>query len=256
MRRNFPIKTLEDGKSMLNLGSGTKMNWKWTNLDFSPYARLSHHRVIAKILRKIGILSENRYQNILGIDPEIVLWDLRKGIPFPDEAFDVVYHSHLLEHIDKSSAPSFLKECHRVLKRGGFVRIVVPNLLTIINRYIKSISELENGVESGFKNHQLSINDLFDQMVRKERTGAQHQYPIIKNIEKLLLGDATKSGELHRWVYDKYSLEELLSSAGFKDIREEGPFTSQINGWGQFTLDANDDGSVYKQVSLYMECVK
>lgn len=255
MRQNFHIKTLEDGRSMLNLGSGTRMNRKWVNLDFSPYARLSHHRIIAKMLRKIGTLSENRYQNLLRVDPEIVFWDLRKGIPFLDEAFDVVYHSHLLEHIDKDLVPSLLKECYRVLKRRGFVRIVVPDLLTIINLYTKSLSKLESRDESGFKDHQLAIDRLFDQLVRKVPTGRKHQHPVVRTIERLLRGDTSKTAELHRWMYDKYSLEELMSNAGFKDIREESPFTSRINGWRQFNLD-NNDSSAYKPDSLYMEGVK
>ena len=51
--------------------------------------------------------------------------DLSKGIPFDDNSVDVVYHSHLLEHIDRKNVPTFLKEIRRVLKPRGIHRIVV-----------------------------------------------------------------------------------------------------------------------------------
>lgn len=256
MKHNLRIKTVEDGRAMLNLGCGTKMNWTWNNMDLSPYAHLARHKAIAKILRRIGFLSEKRYQDFLCVDPEMIYRDLRYGIPFPDESFDVVYHSHLLEHIDRDLVPSFLKDCYRLLKRGGYLRIVVPDLLAIMNRYILAISKLEGGDESALNDYQRATDDLFDQMVRREPSGRKQQRPLVRAIERFLLGDAAKTGELHRWMYDKYSLRALLSSIGFRDVREEGPFTSRIDGWSQFKLDSNGDGTVYKPGSLYMEAVK
>ena len=39
-----------------------------------------------------------------------------RGIPFPNDSFDAVYHSHFLEHLNKDDAPDFLLECYRVCK--------------------------------------------------------------------------------------------------------------------------------------------
>lgn len=42
--------------------------------------------------------------------------------------FDAIYGSHVLEHFTASDVVRVMNECHRVLKPGGFVVMVVPNL--------------------------------------------------------------------------------------------------------------------------------
>jgi SAM-dependent methyltransferase len=212
MKRLFRIKHLEDNRVMINLGCGAKMNWSWNNLDFSPYARLAHHMNIAKILKKVRVVSKERYQNLLEVDPNIILWDLRKGIPFNNITFDVVYHSHLLEHIDQEYAPTFLKECYRVLKSGGILRVVVPDLQKIIVRYNSAVNSIEDGDPEAIADHKIVTYELFDQMVRNETSGTEEQRFPVRFIERFIRGNAAKVGELHRWMYDKYSLGELLKS--------------------------------------------
>src|SRR5580704_992300 len=82
----------------LNLGCGDRFHPNWENLDFVP------------------------------VDRTVKAHDLRRGIPYPDGCFDVVYHSHVLEHFSKVEAPQFLRECFRVLAPSGIIRVVVPDL--------------------------------------------------------------------------------------------------------------------------------
>src|SRR5690606_10146239 len=63
--------------------------------------------------------------------------DLRKGLPLPDETADFVYSSHFLEHITYPHASKLIKECHRVLKHGGWLRIACPDLRLIANKYVE-----------------------------------------------------------------------------------------------------------------------
>ncbi|KKL48740.1 hypothetical protein LCGC14_2322480 [marine sediment metagenome] len=49
-------------------------------------------------------------------------------LPFDKDSVDIVYSSHVLEHFLRSEYGEFLEECLRVLKPGGELRIVVPNL--------------------------------------------------------------------------------------------------------------------------------
>lgn len=256
MKRCFRIKPLYDNRAMLNLGCGTKMDWNWNNLDFSPYARFAHHMRIAKLLRKIGLISEERFQNLLEVDPEIILWDLRKGIPFAEDTFDVVYHSHLLEHINKDDALAFLKECYRVLKTGGILRVVVPDLQKIIIRYISAVAGIKDGNLEAIDEHKAATYELFDQIVRNEISGTTEQRFPVRFIERIVRGNASKISELHRWMYDEYSLGELLRDVGFENIQTELPSTSKIEGWAEFNLDTNNDGSIYKPESLYIEGIR
>lgn len=62
--------------------------------------------------------------------PTYVL-DASKNLPFEDDTFDIVYASHVLEHIPWYQTVDVLVEWTRVLKRGGTLEIWVPNQLTI-----------------------------------------------------------------------------------------------------------------------------
>ena len=55
--------------------------------------------------------------------------------PWNNETADVVYSSHTLEHSTRHEGRVFLAECFRVLKKGGIVRLVVPDLQEIIMMY-------------------------------------------------------------------------------------------------------------------------
>jgi hypothetical protein len=69
-------------------------------------------------------------------------------------------------------------------------------------------------------------------------------------------GRFRRSGEIHKWMYDRYSLARLLESAGFTLPRNMGPAESKIGGWAAFNLDTEADGTVYKPDSLYMEATR
>lgn len=56
--------------------------------------------------------------------------DITQPLPrdrFPDECADVVYSEMCLEHQTPQQAWSFLDECHRILRPGGLIRIVIPD---------------------------------------------------------------------------------------------------------------------------------
>jgi predicted SAM-dependent methyltransferase len=64
------------------------------------------------------------------------------------------------------------------------------------------------------------------------------------------------SGEIHSWMYDRYSLAALLERAGFASPRQVRAAESTIPGWSGYNLDTQPDGSVYKPDSLYMEALR
>jgi predicted SAM-dependent methyltransferase len=47
------------------------------------------------------------------------------NIPFGDETVDEIFTQHMLEHI--WNLTRLLNECHRVLKKGGIIEIIVPH---------------------------------------------------------------------------------------------------------------------------------
>lgn len=56
-----------------------------------------------------------------------VLWDVRDGIPFPDNCADEVYTSHFLEHLTNKESIEVFKEVWRVLKPNGVFRSRLPH---------------------------------------------------------------------------------------------------------------------------------
>ncbi len=90
----------------LNLGCGNRFDPNWINIVFFAY------------------------------DKCVIQHNLHLGIPFPDNSFEMVYHSHLLEHFLKQDAAKFLIECFRVLKPGEIIRIAVPDLEAITKLYL------------------------------------------------------------------------------------------------------------------------
>ncbi len=273
----------------LNLGSGAQFHSDWTNIDLSSSS------------------------------PCVQAYDLRKGIPFPDNTFAVVYHSHLLEHFPRHGAFKFIQECYRVLKPGGIIRVVVPDLERIARMYLQALERALKGEAEWQHHHEWMLLELYDQVVRERPGGAMLEYltrdPIpdeafvyeriggearrivqlhrtavaqeegqsprysaltrrvrflphflrtmlIKMLlsaddyQALQIGRFPLQGEIHQWIYDRYSLARLLEQTGFHHPVQRTACESATENWLQFHLDTEPDGTVYKPDSLYMEATK
>jgi hypothetical protein len=129
----------------LNLGCGSRYHPEWTNVDRRPSG------------------------------PGVIVYDIRKGIPFPDNSFDAVYHSHFLEHLSRKEAALFLKECFRVLKADGIIRVAVPDLEVIARYYLTALEKARN--DKGWRhNYDWLMLELYDQTVRESPGGAMLDY--------------------------------------------------------------------------------
>lgn len=125
----------------LNLGCGHRFHSDWVNVDFTATG------------------------------PAVIACDLRQGIPFPADSFDVVYHSHLLEHLPPTTVPPFLTECHRVLKPGGIIRVVVPDLEQIARLYLLNLEAALTDGRAASLRRQWMVLELCDQMTRTSPGG-------------------------------------------------------------------------------------
>lgn len=131
---------------LLNLGCGSHYHKEWTNIDF---------------------VSKNE---------DVIPHNLLNGIPFPNNDFDVIYHSHVLEHFQKEDGYKFLKECFRVLNYNGIIRVAVPDLEIIVKEYLKNLQlAIQGNLEAKFNYEWIKL-ELFDQMVRNESGGEMKNY--------------------------------------------------------------------------------
>lgn len=86
-------------------------------------------------------------------------------LPLSDEVADVVYSSHFLEHIPRTRVAGFLGECFRVLKPGGRIRLVLPDLDEICREYLL---QRQNGCHG---RADFVVLELLDQCVRTKTGG-------------------------------------------------------------------------------------
>jgi len=252
MKRILKIKVTQNGKALLNIGCGTIMHRDWNNLDFSPYAFLKRHGIIRFFFLSLSLISNNQSKKLAKIDPKIIFWDVRKGLPFDDNKFDVIYSSHLIEHLSKADAIFLLRECHRSMKKEAVIRIATPDLEKLFLIY----SETINRKRKNIRQHLKAIELIFEQIVRIEPARLSKQKGLTKIIQRLIRKSALSAGEVHKWLYDKYSLHYYLKKSGFKNITIFDHKASNINDWRKYNLDLDPNGNPHKPLSLYIEAEK
>ena len=258
-------------RPLLNLGCGQHRHPDWTNADLEPAGS------------------------------DVIPCDLRQPLPFTAESFTAVYAAHVLEHLWPVEAHRLLGEMHRVLRPGGTVRIVVPDLEGIARSYLASLEQAaaKPSAEHRWEHRWMTV-ELLDQLVRGRSGGMMRRWwscdpvPCREFIESRLGQEAAAGmaavaadrqargveppgpeeilsaeppnsreanrfegrGERHRWMYDRLSLAERLSEAGFVDIRQTGPLASNIPDFAAAQLDADQVGRPRKPDSLYLEGVR
>ena len=104
--------------------------------------------------------------------------------------------------------------------------------------------------------HEQIVEDLLDQMVCRERPSMLMQKRLVRILERVFVGDARRTGQLHQWMYDEFTLRATLQRTGFRGISRYDAFSSAISGWTQFGLDLNLDGVERKPGSLYIEATR
>lgn len=267
-----------DWRVLVNLGCGSEWHVAWRNFDVRPSS------------------------------PEIQHVDLRWGIPLADGTCDAVYHSHVLEHLQRSAASRFMIECHRVLGSGGTLRVVTPDLEAIVRSYLAALEAAEsNGWSFPY---DWAVLEMYDQTVREvsggemaaaTRKASPEENAVIRACvgalplraavptnapltarasqavrtrgsrvrdwaARLILslgygesgpaalevGRFRQSGEVHLWMYDRFSLRRLMAETGFVDIRQCSADESRIEEFNEFALDLQN-GRVRKPDSIFME---
>lgn len=240
---------------VLNLGCGTKVSPRpgVVNIDWSIYLRIKRNplfRVVVPVL-----FNGERRKRFDTLPDNILVHDLSKGLPYDADSVDVVYHSHMLEHLDRDVAKNLMNEARRVLRPGGVHRIVVPDLERTCQEYVSHLTLCE-GDSAAIDGHDEYVAALLEQSVRKESFNTGRQRRIRKFVENAILGDARNRGETHQWMYDRFNLAALLRDAGYRNIVQQRHDRSAIPDWIDYGLDFDMNGQEYKPGSLYMEAEK
>jgi len=187
-----------DGLVKLNVGSFINCFHGWVNID-----RLD----LSEFARRNGYTFKQL--------------DVRNGLPYQDESVDIILASHFLEHLNREEGEQFLKECFRVLKPRGVIRLSVPDSKLLVQKYLKGEIMEYRHVNVGVENAGDEAEALF---------------------HLLLAG--------HKTVYDEKSLKGLLEKIGFIRAKRMPFNKSRSKAIEKQTFD------MYPTLSLYMEAEK
>lgn len=168
-------------------------------------------------------LDKNSWVNIDGYTDTNVhyLCNFNKALPFADETFDGIFCEHVVEHFDFEHGVKMITECRRILKKGGIIRIIVPDGKIIIDSYTNNPQKIVEYKKCESGTAMEAVNKSFYQRYE------------------------------HQCIYDSAYMNYMLIKAGFRESRK-GSFNNSPFGLNELLID----DSKYQFESLYQEAIK
>ena len=173
---------------------------------------------------------------------EIAYLDAGKIFPLENETFQFIYSEHLFEHLNFRQGLNMLRECYRILKPGGHLRLATPDMdflmalhndpqKTIHQEYIKwstnrFIPDISNNFEENAYLPAFVINNFFRDWG-------------------------------HQIVYNYESLELILKKAGFSNITKEEVGKSKIEEFDKLEKHGDIIPAAFNELeTVVLEAVK
>lgn len=175
----------------IQYGCGWSAPEGWTNFDSSPTLRFERIPLIGQLYTK----NETRFPD------NVKYGDVVRGLPIENGEASGIYASHILEHLSRADFETALSNVFNMLKSGGVLRLIVPDLEGRARHYIESLGE----------NKKQSANDEF---MQSTYLGKQVRPRSILAFIREYLG-----ANSHLWMWDQHSIKQALQAHGFTNIR-------------------------------------
>ena len=188
------LSSLRDGGDVLDCGANTGGMFGVlagkSSLDVGQYHGVEWDRDTAVEAQKQGLM--------------VIHADLNDGIPHEDEMFTCVFGLSVLEHLLHGCR--FLRHCYRVLKPGGTLVILTPNISTYFTAALILAGKMPSSGPHPDSDALLKKEELF-------RVSAA-------DLEK----DTERDTPVHRHlvVFSYRVLRDYLNMIGFVDVRGHG----------------------------------
>lgn len=195
----------------------------------------------------------------LNLAPGIIRYDMRQdNLPFGNESVDGIYCSHVIEHVEVQYVKRFFSESHRVLNRGGVLRIAVPDSKFLFRMWKEEPNYF--GWHKFFPEDHTGTKS-FVRLVAGARTtepdfGLESDISSYKYNELMALLEEgqsfdSDSPQLHisNWDYEK--VVAIGCASGFTRIIESKRGGSVFEGFQRPDID-----TTHSQMSLYVDLVK
>lgn len=168
---------------LLNIGCGAVAPEGWMNIDASPVLRAARIPILGRLVRL----------DPAHISPRAVPRDFVAGPPFPPRSCDLIFASHVLEHLPLADARTFLQHAFTALAPGGILRVIVPDLGKYVEKYVDDFLAGEEAEGSG-------------EFMRVSGLGAARSRCGLKARLREALSNAR-----HQWMWSAASLRAELS---------------------------------------------
>jgi predicted SAM-dependent methyltransferase len=129
-------------------------------------------------------------------------FDATAAFHLPDGSMHYVFAEQLIEHLTYEQGLSMLKECRRVLKSGGRIRIATPNL----DRLIDLFGPMQTEQMKAYVPRELQF----------------HAWPTTADNECYILNQQMRQWG-HQFVYSPKMLQAHFEVAGFQEITTQRP---------------------------------
>lgn len=188
---------------IVNVGCGTNPAPGWVNLDLIDH-------------------------------PGVYSWNCAEGLPFDDASVVMIFGEHVYEHFEvPGETRSFLRECLRCLKKGGILRLVVPDAGKYVGLYHGTLADYE------------PIRPL------KKVSGQYLDFWLNRPYETKmeLINAVFRQDGQHKYAYDAETLCRHLEKEGFERVVHQ-EFGESLGGIELI------DNPHRRSESLYVEAVK
>lgn len=162
------------------------------------YVGCGHHRMNG--FTHVEISVGKQYKKGGDVGPPDILADITRHIPLKDSSVDLIFSRATLEHLTYKELINHFLECHRLIKKGGFIRMSVPDMDIMINNYINKQEDLEKAK----REDEISI----DSMPCENHTDLF--------IQRVLYHD-------HYYLHNFDTLSRALKKTGFTNIKRVNP---------------------------------
>jgi predicted SAM-dependent methyltransferase len=270
-------------KTYLNLGCGERFHPDWVNIDLTA----NRTGVISHDLAK-GIPFQSNHADAVYLAAVFEHIRREDAAPFLREIHRVLKPGGIV----RVAVPDLEKICRLYLEKleasaTGDNQAVHDYDWIVLEMLDQMVRETSGGSMLGYlkqrplPNEQFVVDRIGDEgrklidQIRKQPPAAKKTFSqrvraiaraardrllkIVagrKNARAFAIGRFRLSGEVHHWMYDRFSLARALTAAGFCDPAIRSAEESAIPDWNRYCLDVQSDGTINKPDLLFMEAIK